>query len=344
MSMTLVASLLGACGGSSTSSSNANTVKEFVSLEQKANFEYGYVEIDDKKTELSYVAPLLYNEKVDDKPVYYGFIGAFSETQNGQIIAISSKDGQQPTNELLFVNIPDIPNGYKCDKIDYDQRDSNVIKDYKITIITATNCQGKGSNAGKTKNIKVKLSSSMFVAGSSRINVQGKNAYLETDYRLNKHLSVGGGLGTRAYNQIFDLHLNHPEVTTIVEKRISGSLHDDINMQTGRLIRKYGLNTHLTSTSDIASGGVDLFCSGKKRSKEPGAKLGVHSWSSEDVANASDLPESSPLHQNQIDYFTEMLGTPTGKEFYFYTINAAPANQIHQMNEAEIAEYHLLTE
>jgi hypothetical protein len=184
----------------------------------------------------------------------------------------------------------------------------------------------------------------MFVAGSSRINVQGKNAYLETDYRLNKHLSVGGGLGTRAYNQIFDLHLNHPEITTIVEKRISGSLHDDINMQTGRLIRKYGLNTHLTSTSDIASGGVDLFCSGKKRSKEAGAKLGVHSWSSEDVANASDLPESSPLHQNQIDYFTEMLGTPTGKEFYFYTINAAPANQIHQMNEAEIAEYHLLTE
>jgi hypothetical protein len=49
MSMTLVASLLVACGGSSTSSSNANTVKEFVSLEQKANFEYGYVEIDDKK-------------------------------------------------------------------------------------------------------------------------------------------------------------------------------------------------------------------------------------------------------------------------------------------------------
>jgi hypothetical protein len=183
----------------------------------------------------------------------------------------------------------------------------------------------------------------MFVAGTSRLEIKGTKAYLKTDYKINKNLSlVGtGALGTRAYNQIFALIQNHPEVTTIVEGHISGSIHDDINMQTGRLIRKAGLATHLESTSNISSGGVDLFCSGKTRTMEDGAKVGVHSWSGDGV-EAGELPTDSPLHKNQIDYFTEMLGSPDGEDFYFYTINAASAEDIYPMTRSEMIKYKLL--
>ena len=60
--------------------------------------------------------------------------------------------------------------------------------------------------------------------------------------------------------------------------QISGSVNDAVNMHTGRLLRKNGFTTKLLSDSDIASGGVDLFCAGAKRIVEKGAKIGVHSW------------------------------------------------------------------
>jgi hypothetical protein len=39
-----------------------------------------------------------------------------------------------------------------------------------------------------------------------------------------------------------------------------------------------------------------------------------------------------------------MLGTPNGKEFYFFTIYAAEATSIHNMTKAEIEKYKLATE
>ena len=335
--LTIVFATLTGCGGDDTSSSG---VEEFTSLNEKANFEFANVVIDGMKTELSYAAALL----TRDLTGYLGYIGVFSEDKTEQIVALSSSDGQNPNFESIIVNIPSIANGYICTDIEADESSSSLIRDADIYTVMAKNCEGQGANSGNIKDISMKLTESMFSAGSSRIRVEGTKAYLETDYHINEQVSIkgAGGLGTRAYNQIFDIIQNHPEVTTIVEGHISGSIHDDINMQTGRLIRKAGLATHITKDSDISSGGVDLFCSGKIRTMEDGAKVGVHSWSGDDV-EAGELPIDSPLHKNQIDYFTEMLGSPIGKEFYFYTINAAPADDIYQMDRAEMEAYMLLT-
>ena len=330
------------CGGSG--SSDSTRVDEFISLDKKANFEYGYVSDGTKKETLSYLGALLYSEEGKEKQ-YLGYLGVFAENKNEQILAISSKDGEEPNTEMMYVNLPDIANGYKCENFTMKEGESAYINNASIWNITAKDCQGQGSNEGKKKNFEVLLTQSMFVAGTSRLEIKGTKAYLKTDYKINKNLSlVGtGALGTRAYNQIFDLIQNHPEVTTIVEGHISGSIHDDINMQTGRLVRKAGLSTHITKNSNISSGGVDLFCSGIIRTMEDGAKVGVHSWAGDGV-EAGKLPKDSPLHKNQIDYFTEMLGSPAGEEFYFYTIDAAPAAGMHQMNRAEMQEYQLLAE
>jgi len=325
------------------SSNTANIADEFISLDKKANFEYGYVTADDKKIELAYSGTLMYQEKSTDTPQYIGAIGIFSENSPIHILGISSNDGMRPNYQEIFINIPDIPNGYICRDNKVETSKSSVINDANIYTLKLKECDGQGINTGKKQDFEIKLTDSMLITGgTSRIEIKGAKAYLNTDYRINEKLVLSGGLGTRAYNQIFDLAHNHPEVKTLVEGHISGSIHDDINMQTGRLVRKHKLATHITKTSDIASGGVDLFCSGIKRTMEDGAKVGVHSWSDDEGIEAGDLPTDSKLHTNQIDYFNEMLGSPIGKEFYFYTINAAPANGIYQMNRSEMEAYNLL--
>jgi hypothetical protein len=340
ISLLSMITLFTGCGSDNSTSSNTQ-VKEFISLEQKANVEAGSMTMGEKTIALTYTAALL----AENATVYTGYIGVFNETNNEQIIAMQSDDGEMPNFERIIINIPDIANGYACTDISYDEKKSTKLQGHDTYIIEAKECLGRGANEGKTQDMHMTLTRSMLIGGTSRITVEGSKAYLNTDYKINDTISIKGtgALGTRAYNQIFDLIHNHPEVKTLVEGHISGSIHDDINMQTGRLVRKAKLATHLTKESDISSGGVDLFCAGSKRTMKDGAKVGVHSWSGDGI-EAGDLSEDSPLHDNQIAYFSEMLGDPTGKEFYFYTIHAAPAGEIYQMSRAEMESFQLLTQ
>ncbi len=344
LSLVFISILISGCSSSNNSNSNNDTVivKEFISLDQRANYENGYVVIDENTTALSYSGVLLHKESDATEYDSYEGLGMFTENKNFPTIIMSSEDREMPDFRNMEVNIPNYTDGYVCSDITYQDKNSTVIEDSQVFIAVAHGCIGKGINEGSVKDINLTLTLSMFVGGTSRIDIIDDKAYLNTEHKIDDNFFLSGGLGTRAYNQIFDLIKNNPEVTTIVEKQVSGSIHDDINMQTGRLIRNAGLFTHVESDSDIASGGVDLFCSGKQRTMEDGAKLGVHSWSGNGV-EAGELSVNDPLHDDQIAYFTEMLGSPIGEEFYFFTINSAIANDIHYMTTDEIEEYKILT-
>lgn len=151
---------------------------------------------------------------------------------------------------------------------------------------------------------------------------------------------VDGILGKTAHNNFLKLIEEQPQVNTIVLGVVPGSINDEYNMQTGHLLRELGMNTMVLSTSEIASGGVDLFCAGLKRKIEPGARLGVHSWSG-GGKEATDYPENDPAHHDQLEFFSTMVGDSIGPIFYFYTIYAAPADSIHWMSDEEIEHYEL---
>ena len=161
--------------------------------------------------------------------------------------------------------------------------------------------------------------------GDTTLDIKGNEVYLN------------GTLGTNAYVQFKDLIENHPEVTTIVLENVPGSINDAVNMHTGRIIREAGLNTKVLADSEIASGGVDLFCAGKQRIVTSGARLGIHSWGGDGIS-AGELAKDHPAHQHQIEYFTMCLGTQKGPAFYFRTLEAAPASEIHWMDDTEIKE------
>ncbi len=192
---------------------------------------------------------------------------------------------------------------------------------------------GKITNKDSTTtHFELNTNEAIMGAGTSRLKIEEKQAYLS------------GDLGTITYAQIKNLIEEHPSVKTLVLTNVSGSLNDAVNMHTGRLLRTHGLTTKVLSDSDIASGGVDLFCAGEKRIVEKGAKIGVHSWCCVNDMTAIELPKDHPAHQYQLEYFTMVLGKDMGPNFYFYTLQAAPFDGVHYMSDEEIKSWKVATE
>jgi len=184
-----------------------------------------------------------------------------------------------------------------------------------------------------SKSLTVLFDVTSLGGGSSTISINGDIA------------TINGDLGSVTYNQILDLNANNRNVHTIVLEDVPGSVNDEVNVETGRLIREAGYTTELKSDSEVFSGGVDLFCSGVKRIIADGATIGVHSWCcGSNGEQASDIPENDSQHNILINYFNEMLGEPNGRNFYFFTINAASFNDIYYMTNSEIEQYQLATE
>ncbi|MEJ8561447.1 hypothetical protein QTO30_09625 [Yoonia sp. GPGPB17] len=72
---------------------------------------------------------------------------------------------------------------------------------------------------------------------------------------------------------------------------------------------------------------------------EDGAQLGVHSWS-DGTNEAKDFPRDAPEHDANRTYIEDMLADDS---FYWFTIYAAPADDIYWMQPDEIAQYGVLT-
>lgn len=161
----------------------------------------------------------------------------------------------------------------------------------------------------------------------TRFQVEGENLFMR------------GEINSKTDTQFEAVIAANPQIKALVECDVPGSLDDATMIPLSYRVRELGLNTHLTSTSSVASGGSDLFLSGVERTMELGAEIGVHSWGN-GVLEAADFPRDAPEHVANATYIRDMLGAD---DFYWYTIYAAPATDIHWMTEAEITKYAVLT-
>jgi len=162
-----------------------------------------------------------------------------------------------------------------------------------------------------------------------------------TEFRVQGHdLLMRGDINAKTLDQFEAVIAANPGITRLVELDVPGSLDDDTMIALAYRVRELGLDTHLTATSEIYSGGVDLFLAGDRRSMEEGAVIGVHSWS-DGFREAADFPRDAPEHEQNRKYVEDMLGQD---DFYWFTIAAAPADGIHVMSAEEIARYGLLND
>ena len=196
------------------------------------------------------------------------------------------------------------------------------------------NITGDLTKQDSTESIHISFETNEAIsgAGNSNIEIKGNEAF------------ISGDLGTVTYAQMKDLIQNHPEIKTLVLTQISGSVNDDVNMHTGRIVREHGFTTKVLKDSDIASGGVDLFCAGKERIVVKGAKIGIHSWCCVDDQTAIEISKNHPAHQYQLEYFTMMMGDSIGPAFYFHTLSASPFDGIHYMSDEEIQNWTVSTQ
>jgi len=152
---------------------------------------------------------------------------------------------------------------------------------------------------------------------------------------------IEGTIGPASYRRFKRFLRKNPDVQVLVLLDMPGSIDDETNLRLARLVRDSGLHTFVPSDGQIASGAVDLFLAGNQRFAECGAKIGVHSWATRDGTQGGEVPRANPAHDLYLDYYAEMGIDPA---FYWFTLQAADADNIYFMTPAEIARFGMVTE
>jgi len=148
-----------------------------------------------------------------------------------------------------------------------------------------------------------------------------------------------GHTDDRSVGQITEFLSDNPKFETLILKSMSGTIDADMNLRLARRIRKLGLHTHLDGNSYIASGAVDLFLAGVKRTMDCGARIGVHRWS---YGKGTDPVKTGfdPRQRRHENFLKDMGIDP---EFYVFTREAAPPTSVHILTPDEINRFGLLS-
>lgn len=149
--------------------------------------------------------------------------------------------------------------------------------------------------------------------------------------------------------------LKNTGLKTIQMLNVPGSADDDTNLKAAALVRKAGLDIELAgdinndgkADGKIASGGVDFFIAGVNRKVGKGGIVAVHSWKDSDGTQGIELYSRNPDaegHQKYIRYYQAMgMTEQVAKDFYVFTLRAAPAEKTHCMSADELKRYQVVT-
>lgn len=182
------------------------------------------------------------------------------------------------------------------------------------------------------------LAVAMGFATAVQVPAQAEDARFEAEGDV---LIMEGEIGTSTPRRMREALDRNPGVREIILAYVPGSGDDVANLEAARIVRERGLTTILPTEGLIASGGTDFFLAGVDRIIEHGACVGVHSWSADEMdAPAAQLPQDHEDHRKYLDYYA-VVGIDPG--FYWYTLNAAPAEGMHWMSQAEMALYRVAT-
>lgn len=188
------------------------------------------------------------------------------------------------------------------------------------------------------------LASILFIASSCQELVIAPDDYGIFSSQDESTAIMNGELNSQSPQYWRNYIAAYPNTSHIIMRDCPGSSDDDSTLFAAKMVRKQQVAIHLPADAEIASGAVDFYLSGIVRTREAGSKIGVHSWAS-GRREATDYPVGAEEHQPYIDYYKDMgFSQEDAEAFYYFTINAAPARDIHWMTDEEIEQYKLLAE
>ncbi len=151
---------------------------------------------------------------------------------------------------------------------------------------------------------------------------------------------IDGLINSRASRQFQRMLNRNPQIARVQFGVIEGSSDDETVADLGYFIRDRGLATFMGADAEVYSGGVDLFLAGVVRTVVPGAVIGVHEWQTGFGQSGRDYPRGSRQHEPTRGYIEDMLGSDA---FYWFTLDAAPFDEIYVMNRGEMIRFGLIT-
>lgn len=154
---------------------------------------------------------------------------------------------------------------------------------------------------------------------------------------------ASGTIGSDAPDTVRTALENNPNIKTIVFEHLPGSVDDEANLVASRIIHEAGMTTIVPAGGFIASGGTDMFLAGTTRQVEEGACIGVHSWAEVGLfgqTSGNDVPKEDETHQEYVKFYEDIDIDPG---FYWFTLNAADADDMHYVSQAEMAQYGMVT-
>ncbi|WP_371170709.1 alpha/beta hydrolase [Aliiroseovarius sp. 2305UL8-7] len=175
----------------------------------------------------------------------------------------------------------------------------------------------------------------IVLTGCTTLNYSSMDFHVEGDRIIANGVIDGGTL-----KRFMDVAGDNPHARTLVLQSVGGSVDDEANLIFSQAIHDAGFTTIVPSNGMVASGGTDLFLAGQRRILEPGACVGVHSWSGGNV-EGKDVPRDNPEHQKYLRYY-DAVGID--RDFYWYTLDAASAEDIHWMTADEANRYGMATQ
>ena len=152
-------------------------------------------------------------------------------------------------------------------------------------------------------------------------------------------LFVKGVVNRRSAHRVHKALLTAPDIDVVVLTHVPGSAHDPTNLELGLMLHHANYSTYLPAGGQVASGGTDLLLAGVLRIVERGARIGVHSWS-DGSASGDSISREAEDHLIYLDYYRALA---IDQEFYWFTLQAAPADGIHWMTDSEMAKFSVYT-
>lgn len=132
---------------------------------------------------------------------------------------------------------------------------------------------------------------------------------------------------------------DHPGIVLLEMRDCPGTYDDRANLRLGRMIHARGIATHVPGNGWVASGAVELFLAGSRRSLDPGARFAVHSWEDENGRGPWDYAPDAPKNRAYLDYYRAMgMNEGEAKAFYAMT-NSVPFERPRFLSAGEMARW-----
>lgn len=132
---------------------------------------------------------------------------------------------------------------------------------------------------------------------------------------------------------------DHPGIAVLEMVLCPGTEDDRANLRLGLMLRERGVATHVPDGGFVASGAVELFLAGARRSAEPAALFAVHSWEDDAGRQASDYAADAPKNRAYLDYYQAVgMSTAEARAFYAMT-NSVPFSSAKWLSRGDLAQW-----